>query len=90
MVTGSTEAARAVERQQGKTGKVEVSVVLPCLNEVETVAACVRKARTWFERAGSGYVVRSPYRLHEEPEISDRFRHPFRIHALMRFLKDTQ
>jgi glycosyltransferase involved in cell wall biosynthesis len=31
---------------------LDVSVVLPCLNEVETVAECVRKARTWFERSG--------------------------------------
>jgi glycosyltransferase involved in cell wall biosynthesis len=31
---------------------LDVSVVLPCLNEEETVASCVRKARTWFERAG--------------------------------------
>lgn len=30
----------------------DVSVVLPCLNEAETVAACVQKARAWFERAG--------------------------------------
>ena len=31
---------------------VDVSVVLPCLNEEQTVAACVRKARGWFEAAG--------------------------------------
>lgn len=30
----------------------EVSVVLACLNEEESVAACVEHARTWFERAG--------------------------------------
>jgi glycosyltransferase involved in cell wall biosynthesis len=31
---------------------IDVSVVLPCLNEQQTVAACVRKARQWFESAG--------------------------------------
>ncbi|MCH8064899.1 MAG: glycosyltransferase [Chloroflexi bacterium] len=31
---------------------VQVSVVLPCLNEEETVAACVEKARGWFQRSG--------------------------------------
>lgn len=30
----------------------DVSVVLPCLNEEETVAACVEKALGWFEREG--------------------------------------
>ena len=33
-------------------GEIDVSVVLPCLNEEESVAICVRKARTWFKRAG--------------------------------------
>ncbi len=33
-------------------GLVDVSVVLPCLNEEQTVANCVRKARDWFEAAG--------------------------------------
>src|SRR3990172_694744 len=32
--------------------QLDVSVVLPCLNEEETVASCVRKALSWFERAG--------------------------------------
>jgi hypothetical protein len=35
-----------------KAGGIEVSVVLACLNEEETVAACVRDARTWFVRSG--------------------------------------
>ncbi len=36
----------------------DVSVVLPCLNEEETVAACVEKARGGFEREGiDGEVV---------------------------------
>ncbi len=36
----------------------DVSVVLPCLNEEETVAGCVEKALGWFEREGiDGEVV---------------------------------
>ena len=36
----------------------DVSVVLPCLNEEETVAACVKKVLGWFEREGiDGEVV---------------------------------
>ena len=46
-----------VERRRGlgarvKANGIEVSVVLACLNEEQTVAACVRDARSWFERAG--------------------------------------
>jgi len=32
-------------------GAVDISVVLPCLNEEQTVATCVLKARQWFEAA---------------------------------------
>lgn len=31
---------------------VHVSIVMPCLNEAETVATCVRKARSWLASAG--------------------------------------
>ncbi|MEX0626205.1 MAG: glycosyltransferase [Chloroflexota bacterium] len=35
-----------------------VSIVMPCLNEEQTVAVCVRKAISWLERAGlSGEVI---------------------------------
>lgn len=37
---------------------VEVSVVIPCLNEEQAIAACIRKALSSFDRAGlSGEVV---------------------------------
>jgi Glycosyl transferase family 2 len=37
---------------------VELSIVMPCLNEAETVAVCVRKARGWLDENGvSGEVV---------------------------------
>ncbi len=32
--------------------QVELSIVMPCLNEAETLAACIRKARLGLERAG--------------------------------------
>ena len=32
-------------------GPIDISVVLPCLNEEQTVATCVHKARQWFESA---------------------------------------
>ena len=37
---------------------VQVSIVMPCLNEAETVATCVAKARQWLTRANvSGEVL---------------------------------
>ena len=48
--------AGAIRREQldagVDSGGIEVSVVLACLNEEATVAACVEKARTWFKHAG--------------------------------------
>ena len=26
----------------------EVSIIMPCLNEAETIAACIKKAQTFF------------------------------------------
>jgi len=31
---------------------IRISIVMPCLNEAETVATCVRKAVTWLKTAG--------------------------------------
>lgn len=46
------------ERPPPEPAEIDVSVVLPCLNEAETVAACVKKAQTWFQRAGvTGEVI---------------------------------
>ncbi len=36
----------------GQTGKLTVSVVIPCLNEAESIAICVRKARETMEATG--------------------------------------
>jgi len=41
---------RAADTKSG-TESIDVSVVLPCLNEEQTVATCVRKARNWLESA---------------------------------------
>lgn len=39
-------------------GTVEISIVMPCLDEAETVGVCVVKASSWLERSGvSGEVI---------------------------------
>ncbi|HEX2061558.1 MAG TPA: glycosyltransferase family 2 protein [Thermoanaerobaculia bacterium] len=44
--------------QNWAVGDVEVSVVMPCLNEAETLAVCIAKARGFFERSGvAGEVI---------------------------------
>ena len=32
--------------------ELEVSILMPCLNEAESVEICIRKARSWIERSG--------------------------------------
>jgi glycosyltransferase involved in cell wall biosynthesis len=40
------------------TGAIELSVVMPCLNEADTLGTCIRKARLGMERAGiAGEVI---------------------------------
>ncbi len=52
-MTTATEPAEAKSAMPEKAAEaIDVSVVLPCLNEEETVAACVEKARAWFKNAG--------------------------------------
>jgi len=34
-----------------RAGPARMSVVMPCLNEAETLAACIRKARQWLDEA---------------------------------------
>ena len=59
----STAASRALDRRPGfapgrASGGVEVSVVMPCLDEAETVAVCVIKAREALADHGiSGEVI---------------------------------
>ena len=55
MVTKAGEARpidASMQEAPREAPTLDVSVVLPCLNEVETVAECVRKALAWFEQSG--------------------------------------
>ena len=48
----------SVDRQSSTASPVEVTVVMPCLNEAETLEVCIRKARGFFERTGiAGEIV---------------------------------
>jgi hypothetical protein len=43
---------------QSSTAPIELTVVMPCLNEADTLAVCIHKARTAMEQAGiAGEVV---------------------------------
>ncbi len=56
--TASTALARDSAASATAAQEIELSVVLPCLNEVETVGACVRKAMATLREAGiSGEVI---------------------------------
>jgi glycosyl transferase family 2 len=46
------QVAEAAFVHDAARDSIEVSVVMPCLNESDTVATCVRKARTAMETAG--------------------------------------
>ncbi len=48
---------KVAQRPTGRAGDavpaaVEISIVMPCLNEVETLATCIAKAREAIERGG--------------------------------------
>ena len=44
---------RAVDQvSAGAAPQCELTVLMPCLNEAETVARCIGRARAWFERSG--------------------------------------
>lgn len=45
--------------------------------------------RPWFDEIGSGWVVRTPYRIGVRPELDDRYNHPFRATALKQFMEDV-
>src|SRR5512143_506569 len=49
---GSTQAAGLPEPDV--SGAVEVSIVMPCLNEAETLASCIHKARQALVENGIG------------------------------------
>ena len=46
-------AERAAAQEAGSPSRlIELTIVMPCLNEAETLAECVQKARLGLERAG--------------------------------------
>jgi glycosyltransferase involved in cell wall biosynthesis len=45
-------AQRSPKRTESQSVAVEVSIVMPCLNEVETLATCIRKAQKAIEEHG--------------------------------------
>jgi len=54
----STYPASGWEDGMGTEQRIELSVVMPCLNEQETVGICVRKARSTLHEAGiAGEVI---------------------------------
>jgi hypothetical protein len=46
--------------------------------------------RPWLERDAQGFLVRPAYRVEDEPTISGRYLHPFRIHAIRQFIRDVR
>ena len=54
----STTSDQPVVSSQSPAGEgIELSVVMPCLNEAETVEVCIRKARIACEEHGITYEV---------------------------------
>src|SRR6186997_3197482 len=55
---GNRMASTATATPQLDQATLDVSVVIPCLNEAETIAACIRKAKGAIERRGlAGEVI---------------------------------
>lgn len=52
MVAVVSTVVRAGAAEVPQTNKLELTILMPCLNEAETVARCVQKARRFIERAG--------------------------------------
>jgi hypothetical protein len=46
--------------------------------------------RPWIERDVRGFLVRPAYRVEEEPAISGRYLHPFRVRAIHQFIRDLR
>src|SRR5439155_8612910 len=42
----------ANHQQTGLAQPIELTIIMPCLNEADTLATCIRKARLGVERAG--------------------------------------
>ncbi|MGE0057278.1 MAG: glycosyltransferase family 2 protein [Dehalococcoidia bacterium] len=48
----SRRARRHISSAPAETGLIEMSIVMPCLNEEESVGDSVRKAHSWLEASG--------------------------------------
>ncbi|MES1200240.1 MAG: glycosyltransferase family 2 protein [Pseudomonadota bacterium] len=46
------EVERQSRPKEAKDGGVELTILMPCLNEAETLATCIKKAKGYLERAG--------------------------------------
>ena len=47
-----------VERRLGSRAEIELSILMPCLNEAETLAVCIEKATGFLRRSGiAGEVI---------------------------------
>ena len=53
-------AEMAAGAARSDADELELTIVLPCLNEAETVAVCVSKAVRWIRDAGVAGEVSSP------------------------------
>jgi len=53
---------------------IELSIVMPCLNEAETLEICISKARTFLDRSGiwGEIVIRDNGSADGSPEIASR------------------
>jgi glycosyltransferase involved in cell wall biosynthesis len=49
---------RESHRQEFDGSEIELSIIMPCLNEVETLETCIRKARGFLDKTGiSGEII---------------------------------
>jgi hypothetical protein len=44
--------------------------------------------RSWFDSVPGGFIIRSQYRLENDPEPNGEYLHPYRINALKRFSRE--
>jgi glycosyltransferase involved in cell wall biosynthesis len=52
MTTIVVDASKASALPAAEPRAIELTILMPCLNEAETIAACVKNARTYLERSG--------------------------------------
>ena len=45
-------SVKAIDGAVVKPVELELTILMPCLNEAETLGACIRKAQTFLDRTG--------------------------------------